>query len=176
MPSSLWKSLLRTKDKIITKKFDHVKSGVTIYLFSPLSIFLQTLLWRDFSPLVGYDCDKNDGYTIVDRYIRHGDSREELEVPEYIADTCSHDGASLPGKTRFDQTCNSLSFFLYLFLVLEREKRRREKSRLVLNLTRENRRLITRDKLYTVGWRERRKDCHDSNRDNEIHFYIKRIS
>lgn len=94
----------------------------------------------------------------MDRYIRHGDSREELEVPEYIADTCSHDGASLPGKTRFDQTCNSLSFFLYLFLVLEREKRRREKSRLVLNLTRENRRLITRDKLYTVGWRERRKD------------------
>lgn len=103
-------TLLRTKDKIITKKFDHVKSGVTIYLFSPLSIFLQTLLWWDFSPLVGNDCDKNDGYTIVDRYIRHGDSREGLEVPEYIADTCSHDGASLPGKTRFDQTCNSLSF------------------------------------------------------------------
>jgi len=37
-------TLLRTKDKTITKKFDHVKSGVTIYLFSPLSIFLQTLL------------------------------------------------------------------------------------------------------------------------------------
>lgn len=147
-----------------------VKSGVTIYFFfflfsPPLHFFFprtRALLRRDFPPLVGNDCDRNGGYIIVDRYIRHGDLREELEAFGCIADTRSHDGAPLPGKTRLDRTRDSLSLslFHYFFLVLKKE---RDKNRVALDLTRENgRRRITRDKLYTAmppaGWRERRKD------------------
>lgn len=129
-----WKSLCTYKSEVIIKELGQVKSGVTIFRFffslpspPPPFIFPRTLLWQDFPPLVGNDCDRNSGYTVMDRYIRHEDLREELEAPRYIANTRSHDGTPLPGKTWLDRTCNSLSsslsFFLYLFLFLKKEGR-----------------------------------------------------
>lgn len=54
---------------------------------------MRALLRRDFPPLVGNDCDRNSGYTTADRYIRHGNSKEEEETaaPDEAADTRFHD-------------------------------------------------------------------------------------